>query len=70
MGSQTDNKQLARDGERALDTLQYAVDKFRSAGVVPFNISLHGGEVTTLPGGVLEDLFRYITYYYKDNKEF
>lgn len=69
LGSQTDNKQLARDGERALDTLRRGVDKFRSAGVVPFNISLHGGEVTTLPSGVLEELLQYISSYYKDNKK-
>ena len=31
-----------------LETLQFAVKKFRDADVIPFNISLHGGEVTTL----------------------
>ena len=31
-----------------LETLTYAVEKFRAADVMPFNISLHGGEVTTL----------------------
>ena len=34
-----------------LETLQYAVNKFRAAEVMPFNISLHGGEVTTLSAG-------------------
>ena len=33
---------------KPLDTLEYAVKKFRSENVIPFNISLHGGEVTTL----------------------
>ena len=37
-------------GGDCLETLQYAIAKFREADVVPFNISLHGGEVTTLPG--------------------
>ena len=31
-----------------LKTLSYAVQKFNDAKVIPFNISLHGGEVTTL----------------------
>ena len=31
-----------------LKTLKYAVEKFKNANVVRFNISLHGGEVTTL----------------------
>ena len=29
-----------------LETLRFAVEKFRAADVIPFNISLHGGEVT------------------------
>ena len=33
-------------GGDCLETLQYAIAKFREADVVPFNISLHGGEVT------------------------
>ena len=31
-----------------LETLEYAVNKFKQNNVIPFNISLHGGEVTTL----------------------
>ena len=30
-------------GKDCLETLKYAVTKFRKSGVVPFNISLHGG---------------------------
>ena len=47
-------------GEDCLETLQYAIAKFREADVVPFNISLHGGEVTTLQEREFHDLIQYI----------
>ena len=50
----------------ALDTLRFAVEKLRAAGVAPFNISLHGGEVTTLPPNVFRDLVSFIASYYRD----
>ena len=31
---------------KPVDTLKYAIKKFNDANVIPFNISLHGGEVT------------------------
>ena len=37
--------------------------------VIPFNISLHGGEVTTLSKGDFEQLIRFIANYYRDNKK-
>ena len=53
----------------SLKTLEYAVNKFKKAGVVPFNISLHGGEVTTLQKQEFHDLIKYIYDYYTANKE-
>ncbi|PVZ66814.1 radical SAM/SPASM domain-containing protein [Pelagibaculum spongiae] len=69
LGKQTDQSLLKKDFGRALSTLQEGVDKFQKAGYTPFNISLHGGEVTTLPGHVLNDLFSYIKNYYQREKE-
>ena len=54
---------------KALDTLKYAVNKFRESGVIPFNISLHGGEVTTLSHDDFYDLVEYISDYYNKNKD-
>lgn len=52
------------------DTLAYAVDKFRQAGVIPFNISLHGGEVTTLSREEFRQVVDYVDGYYKTNRQF
>ena len=54
---------------KALDTLKYAVNKFRESGVIPFNISLHGGEVTTLLHDDFYDLVHYISDYYNENRD-
>ena len=54
---------------KALDTLKYAVNKFRDSGVIPFNISLHGGEVTTLSHDDFYDLVEYISDYYNENRD-
>ena len=53
----------------ALDTLKYAIEKFRESNVIPFNISLHGGEVTTLNHKDFHDLIKYIADYYHDNSK-
>jgi len=53
----------------ALDTLKYAVEKFHQNRVVPFNISLHGGEVTTLSKKDFHDLVEYIASYYQENRK-
>ena len=50
-----------------LETLEFAVNKFRHADVIPFNISLHGGEVTTLSPDNFRDIVEYISNYYKAN---
>ncbi len=54
---------------KALDTLEYAVKKFHDSNVIPFNISLHGGEVTTLSKSDFESVIKYIYDYYRDNKK-
>ncbi len=51
-----------------LETLQYAVNKFRAVEVMPFNISLHGGEVTTLSAGDFRYLIAFIHDYYEENE--
>ena len=48
----------------ALETLDYAIKKFKDFNVIPFNISLHGGEVTTLSHDDFYDLIKYIANYY------
>ena len=46
-----------------LKTLDYAVKKFKNANVIPFNISLHGGEVTTLDKQDFRNIIKYIWRY-------
>ena len=48
-----------------LETLSFAVEKLKAANVIPFNISLHGGEVTTLPPDEFRMLAAYISEYYQ-----
>ena len=52
-----------------LETLEYAINKFKEANVIPFNISLHGGEVTTLSKSDFYNIIKFINDYYVDNKE-
>ena len=52
----------------ALDTLDYAIKKFFKSKVIPFNISLHGGEVTTLNKKDFRDVIKYISDYYNNNR--
>ena len=54
---------------KPVDTLKYAINKFKEGNVVPFNISLHGGEVTTLSKEDFCDVIEYIYNYYNDNKK-
>ena len=52
-----------------LETLEYAIKKFKKSKVIPFNISLHGGEVTTLSKKDFHDIIKFINDYYNDNKK-
>ena len=54
---------------KPLETLEYAINKFKNDSVIPFNISLHGGEVTTLSKEDFHDLIEYISNYYKINNK-
>ncbi len=57
-------------GHSALETLVYAVDKCRGEDIIPFNISLHGGEVTCLSPSDFRELVAYISEYYEENRDF
>ncbi len=52
-----------------VDTLKYAIEKFKKSNVIPFNISLHGGEVTTLSKESFHDIIKLISDYYNENKD-
>lgn len=54
---------------QALETLEYAISKFKESNVIPFNISLHGGEVTTLDKDTFRNIIKFISEYYQKNKE-
>jgi len=64
LGEQTGEADLQRDAQRAGGTLRHALAALDAAGIVAFNVSLHGGEATTLPVPVLDDLFGTIRAYY------
>lgn len=64
LGEQTTQAALARDAGRAVATLRAALDKLTAAGILAFNVSLHGGEVTTLPPVILDELFSTVRAYY------
>jgi uncharacterized protein len=64
LGEQTTTAAIKTDAERAVATLQYALTALEAAGVLAFNVSLHGGEVTVLPPRVLEALFSTISRHY------
>jgi len=64
-----DNTKDEKTKYKALDTLSYAINKFKESNVVPFNISLHGGEVTTLSKEEFYDVIKYINDYYDNNKK-
>ena len=49
LGEQTSQAALKEDAGRAVATLRHALQALDEAGVLAFNVSLHGGEVTTLP---------------------
>ena len=53
---------------KPVETLKYAIEKFKKANVIPFNISLHGGEVTMLSHSDFYELIKYISDYYIENK--
>lgn len=64
-----DNTKDEKTAHKALETLEYAVSKFKESNVIPFNISLHGGEVTTLDKDTFRNIIKFISEYYQKNKE-
>ena len=64
-----DNTKELKTDKKVLDTLKYAVNKFNKSNVYPFNISLHGGEVTCLPHDDFEAVIKFISDYYKKNSK-
>ena len=64
-----DNTKDEKTKYTALETLKYAINKFKESDVIPFNISLHGGEVTTLNKGDFYNIIKFINDYYYDNKD-
>lgn len=67
LGEQTARGMRAKDAARAVATLEQALADFLKAGVLPFNISLHGGEATILPRKTLVALFNLIRKHYLDH---
>lgn len=65
LGDQTDPRPVRLDAERALPTLVRTLERLEEAGVLPFNVSLHGGEPTLLPEKVLDGLFDVIREHYR-----
>ncbi|MBR6178520.1 MAG: radical SAM protein, partial [Bacteroidales bacterium] len=64
-----DNTKDRMQQYKPLETLQFAINKLRESDVMPFNISLHGGEVSTLSQDDFHDVIKFINDYYKDNYE-
>ena len=67
LGKQTTEAALKLDAQRAVPTLRHTLDALKAAGVLAFNVSLHGGEVTTLPPPVLDALFTMIRAHYLEH---
>ncbi|MEK7433663.1 MAG: SPASM domain-containing protein [Cyanobacteriota bacterium] len=67
LGEQTSNALIKKDSERAVSTLKYALEKFQEENILPFNVSLHGGEVTILSNQILDELFELIKNHYVKN---
>ena len=64
-----DNTKDIKTKYNSLDTLKYAVKKFHDSKVIPFNISLHGGEVTVLGKKEFHDIIEFIANYYNENNK-
>lgn len=64
LGSLTDVKLNPKQEQKCVETLQYTLSKCIESGVLPFNVSLHGGEVTTLQPNTLEQLYGIISNHY------
>ncbi|MCI5190475.1 MAG: radical SAM protein, partial [Candidatus Electrothrix sp. AS4_5] len=52
------------DKDKVLDTLNTALEQLLAHGYLPFNLSFHGGEVTTLSSELLDSLFSIAARHY------
>jgi uncharacterized protein len=66
LGDETEAK---IDTSKAIETLKFAIENFTQKGYIPYNLSFHGGEVTTLPSHTLDELFSIAQNYYRDYHE-
>lgn len=67
LGRQTETKTLKEDNARALSTLEYALKHFAKDNILPFNLSLHGGEVSAVSANTMTSLFDVIDKHYLNN---
>lgn len=64
-----DNTKDEKTKYNTVEILKYAINKLKESNVIPFNISLHGGEVTTLSKKDFYEIIKYINDYYAKNKK-
>lgn len=53
--------------DKVLGTLNTALEQLIAQGYLPFNLSFHGGEVTTLPTKLLDELFSIAARHYNEH---
>ncbi|WP_051302943.1 radical SAM/SPASM domain-containing protein [Psychromonas aquimarina] len=61
LGTGTEQKNKA---SQTVSTLEHAVQQFLNEDVIPFNLSFHGGEPTSIPPQQLAELFEFSKNYY------
>ncbi len=57
------------DTGQVINTLNFTLENLLANGYLPFNLSFHGGEVTTLPSSVLDELFNISAQHYANYAE-
>jgi uncharacterized protein len=62
-------QQTRADPAQIIGTLKDALAVLLEQGYLPFNLSFHGGEVTTLPSSVLDELFSLAAHHYASQGE-
>ncbi len=61
LGTGTDEKNSTKN---VVSTLKHAIDQFLEQDIIPFNLSFHGGEATSIPRSALAELFEFTKSYY------
>lgn len=62
LGTGTDEKSALTN---VVSTLETAIENFLQENILPFNLSFHGGEVTSIPADKLSQLLEYSKQYYQ-----